>query len=240
MADYLARAQATLHHVSGVAENDVVNTWHFDGDDFPGNAPGIYHGVIDGAVHAFYNSIAEYLSNALTGAITLKIYNMADPEPRVPDYTNELSIGSSMVAQTPLPAEVCVVGSFRGALTSGIPVGTRRGRLFIGPLNVDAMAVTDGRVHVAPLLRTALRDALEAIGRSDIPAASQMSVRHSIYSPTWHQGRGATPAGSPAIDAHPIGEAFNDVTSGWVDDAFDTQRRRGEDATARSTYDVAA
>lgn len=239
MADKLMRAQVTLHHGTGVAENDVVNTFHFDGDDFPGNDDAIYHDVVDDGLQAFYNALASYYSDVLTGGYTLKIFDMADPPTRVPEFTADRTIAGFGSTELNLPSEVAVVGSFAGAAVSGIPVATRRGRVYIGPLNASSMQQTGSRVRVNDNLLTDLRDALAVLGRLDIPAASQMSVRHSIYSPTWNLGRPATPKGSPAIDPHPLGEAFNDVTRGWVDDAFDTQRRRGEDAASRLTYTVA-
>lgn len=238
MADYLTRAQMTLHHISGVAVNDVVNTFYFDSDDLPALDHGIVQGDIHDALLQLYTFLGPYLSDALTGGYTLKIYNMRDPEPRVPDGTVIGSFPKISPDAINLPGEVAVCASFRASLASGVPVGTRRGRIFFGPLNSDATEISLGRVRVNTAFRDGLRDQMLDLGRIDYGGPAVGSTRHSIYSPTWNLGRAATPKGSPAIAPHTIDESFNDVVHGWIDDALDTQRRRGEDPQARSTYDV--
>jgi hypothetical protein len=36
-----------------------------------------------------------------------------------------------------------------------------------------------------------------------------------------------------------VDNGYYPVTAGWVDNAFDTQRRRGKDPTARTLFDAA-
>jgi len=68
----------------------------------------------------------------------------------------------------------------------------------------------------------ALADAAAAMEDGTVVAGG-LSVKWAVYSPT-----------TDAVDT--IDNAFNDVLDGWVDNAFDTQRRRGPAATTRITW----
>nr|CRY97714.1 hypothetical protein [uncultured prokaryote] len=105
------------------------------------------------------------------------------------------------------PTEVALVLSFEAAKESGSDQRRRRGRIYLGPLNA---AATDrpnaGFVAV-------LRDAGAAL-----LAASDLATGWS-----W-------------VQYSPTNEAYNEIASGWVDNEWDTQRRRGRKATTRSTF----
>lgn len=87
-----------------------------------------------------------------------------------------------------------------------------RGRLYIGPHPISVSA--QGRP--SPVFRTAL--AAAATSLIDIGLAPGSISAWALYSPTDDQGK--------------------IVTNGWVDNAFDTQRRRGEAPTERTLFEA--
>ncbi len=121
-----------------------------------------------------------------------------------------------------MPAEVSIVLSFK-ADYAGLPErgpnktrprATRRNRLFLGPWTSFAFQndVNTGKsvVKAQPTIVGAAERLMAAgAGALDI-------VQWATYSQKLH-------------------DAFR-VVGGWVDNAPDTQRRRGEDATARSNF----
>lgn len=104
-----------------------------------------------------------------------------------------------------------MVTSFQGARTSGSVQARRRGRIYIGPLKTTTS--TNGRPNSTAI--TTLATASSALG-IDLNAVADTTW--CVWSPT-------------SGTAVPI-------TDGWVDNAFDTQRRRGWDPTSRTTYFV--
>lgn len=196
-------AQVSLQALSGLPTDRFVNTFHFsgtgtlatDGDEIAARLNDFYLGATVGT-----GTICRYLANAIIGG-TIKVYDMADAEPRIP---NENPVGSldTRASAVDLPREVALVLSLHG-----VPPITprRRGRLFIGPLNTGALD-TSGK----PLgdFMNSLRRAQERMMAQD-----DNDLRWVIYSPTTG--------------------LFPFVTAGWVDEAWDTMRSRGEEAAAR-------
>lgn len=82
----------------------------------------------------------------------------------------------------------------------------RRGRIYIGPLGA-AQTVTDGVVRPSTTVRQCIADAA-------------LDMASSTENTNW-------------VVASPTGADFVPVNSGWVDDAFDTMRSRGEAPTSR-------
>lgn len=138
----------------------------------------------------------------------IKVYNLADPEPRAPvlDVTKNFTVAP---AGTAIPNELALCLSFQGNKVSGESQARRRGRVYFGPL--DLTTVEDGRVS------DGARAALAALGDSLLDASNAAATwSWCVYSVT---------------DQEMVA-----VTNGWVDNAFDVQRRRGLDATVRTTF----
>lgn len=124
-----------------------------------------------------------------------------------------------------LPAEVAIVASFHGDLTDipetaanptpppAIirPASRRRGRIYLGPLNTAAGA--QGGPNNDLLLSTV--SAVVVAAMADLEADND-DLQWVVYSPT--------------------GGELHQVVGGYVDNAFDTQRRRGSAATARFSW----
>lgn len=223
MADKLMRAQVTIPLDSALPEDSFVNTFYFDGDDTLGeDLDSEYHSVVYNLLQTFYQSIDAYLANSVASPATLKIYDMRDPLPRVPEFTGTIPLTDS--AQPPLPSEVALCVSFQADPVSGVAQARRRGRVFIGPLPSTASfaVVTAGQLRPHTALVGAFADAANAMADgADTVGGSHVSW--AVYSPT--------------LDAiGTIDDAFNDVTNGWVDNAYDTQRRRGAAPSSRTLW----
>lgn len=207
----VVRVLVALAHISALPEDSATNTFHF-ATSTPPVATELDN--IETGIENFYladggawggDSLVEFMSRELSGAATVKYYNLDDPTPRAPIRTETFSF-TPPATDNALPEEVALVVSFQGTPISGEPQARRRGRLYIGPINGSANTV-DGRPT------TAFRNRLR-LGAENLMA--DVNTVWGVWSPT--------------------DSAFVTVTNGWVDNAFDTQRRRGQAATARSLF----
>ncbi len=212
----IIRAQVTLPHDNGLPEDASTNTFHFR---VPAPVTPVATASIALRLLGFYDNastagggrLSEWMSTLinLAGA-RLRMYNLDDVMPRAPVYDQPMTfIGST--ASTTLPSEVALVLTFQGLKVSGLPQARRRGRIYFGPLSDGAADQNTGRPR--PLLLDALtnRAAALAEGNND-PGDIQWVVRSTVA------------------------QSVVDVADGWVDDAFDTQRRRGPAATFRQLW----
>lgn len=217
------RVNASLGSASGIPADDHVNVWHFRGraDDIGDAADEIIT-----ALTTFYNSIEDlFCSNTTTGQVDYKFYNLVDPEPRVPFSTVNAS-AFTPTAGDGLPTECAICLSFSGPSTSGLPQRRRSGRLYLGNLTTGVTTTVTGFVQVTAVARETIRDAALAI----VTGMDPLNASWSVFSPTT---AGAKPWGGSAIDL-----ALTDVTEGYVDNALDTQRRRGTLPSDRTTFSV--
>lgn len=229
MAIGLVRVQYTLQGISALPRDRYVNTFYFSSAGSLDTGSGTSD-VVDAAdlVEGFYSfvvtattkRVAEYLAQpaiAATGG-SIKVYNMGDPEPRVPAINRALTL-PGMVATAALPAEMAVCLSFQGARVSGQEQASRRGRIFIGPLNTAASDAT-----ASPHVSTALITTLQGAAKNLRVSAEAKGLQWCVYSPT------------KSVDLLTGYRTTVDET--WVDNAFDVQRRRGAAATTRTTQTV--
>lgn len=167
-------------------------------------------GDIETALQTFYGSVKPYLSTLLsTGTHEFKWYDLEDPEPRAPVDETTWSFASGL-SGTPLPPEVAITLSYQAAKISGQPQARRRGRIFLGPFST-AVVGTSGRVDSSVV--TAISNA-----GSTLLLASNAAT-------DWTWGQYST-----------FSTGLASVANGWVDNEFDTQRRRGRPATTRDPF----
>lgn len=209
----------TLDRQNGLVRDQCVNTWHFQIDEVD---PIAECGDIAVALQAFYTNIDGAMSPVLTGDGTMRFYDLAAPVPRVPLVTASLGLVTS--ASNPLPSECAVALSYHGTFVSGSPVARRRGRIFLGPWSVDALAdgISDGAVATATL--NAIAGAANTLSGAGVSEGWSWAV----FSPT-------TAGPQPWSTGELLGATLT-VTNGWVDNAFDTIRSRGGAATDRVTF----
>jgi hypothetical protein len=205
---------AILHGTSGLPEDRYVNTFWFRQPEGSFSTAQAADTIAD-RLQAFYedagvglNPLTWFLSNqAIDEArgLEVRVYDTDEVEPRTP-YTEQRSL-TGFVATVPLPNEVAVVLSYYA--TRNIP--RRRGRVYIGPLNLNALSTTENDGDGTPplSLRQALQWAAETLsGYEDMPW-SVASRKDGV---------------------------LRTITNGWVDNAFDTQRRRGVQANLRTLW----
>jgi hypothetical protein len=224
VADRLMRAQVTIPLDSGIPEDSVVNTFYFDDDDDP------IAGFEDSAgwavekLRTFYNAIDGLIFPATVAAnASVKVYDMRDPEPRSPKYTDTIAL--TPLGGNPLPSEVSLCVSFKASQESGQIAARRRGRIFLGPIDVGACKFEGSQSRPSDSVRFNVAVAASTLQDGFThPSSPGLDLKWAVYSPT-------TRAGGATLD-----DSFHDVVGGWVDDAWDTQRRRGPKPTARTTF----
>lgn len=235
------RTTITFHKTTGIPEDDVVNTWHFDtGQAFPTNDVA---SALNGHVAASYNDAAQ------GGGAGAKLLSFYGPQvsravlPTVKTYSEELG-GSPLAVDTmlampaavggiALPDEVAAVLSFHADL-AGVPeeqpdgadagVGVdrlrsrRRGRVFLGPFGDNAITGNPARIH-------------GNLGSAMVDLAVRMgNITNAVLT-------------NGAVDAKWVVWSKKDgvprnVVGGWRDDAFDTIRKRGVAPLARSIFAI--
>jgi hypothetical protein len=163
------------------------------------------------ALKNFYDGVGSQVwSNQLaTGSITCNWYEKPGLKPNYP-FAQTTFTRANPPAGTPMPSELAICLSFQGLRASGAPQARRRGRVYLGPLGT--VANTNGLV--APATVTSIIAAATAFKTAVNALAS--GVSWAIWSST---------------DNHAV-----PVLNGWVDNAFDVQRRRGIDAGSKTTF----
>lgn len=218
-----------FNHRSGMVEDQIVNNFAFTTAATPPSGSNLDE--ISDALFDFYNDISGAQSNSLATYLAPCVDRSDPPQIRHFDLAGHLdgtAHGSPIRVDamasldatglsTGFPAEVAICMSFRSTYGADAeftpttrPRARDRGRIYLGPLissvgNTDA---TTGRVKPAQ----SLIDDITIAGARLRDAAGGM-----IWS-VWSRK----------------GSSLKSVTTVWVDDAWDTQRRRGERATTKT------
>lgn len=212
----------TFEHDSGLPEDRVVNSFAWTAPDLATLRAFTTAGLPDfyNAVHApGADPLCFWMSprlNTLANVSKVNYYDVTthlDGSPHgSPIAVESFTLGTSAVANA-MPEEVAAVISWHGDLTGLVeelgttrPRARHRGRVFIGPLNIQGLG-TDGRI-TTPMLNS--------MHGAGLFILSSVGGLFSIWS---------------RKDA-----AMYTATGGFADNAFDTQRRRGTDASARQTW----
>lgn len=203
------RALVEIPNISALPEDVSTNTLHFLTD----NLLQATLDAIHAALTAFYQEFDTYLSTRCGPTATVTYYDLGDPTPRVPIFTDTIALAING-AQDALPDEVALCLSFQAAPASGVNQARVRGRLFLGPLGDSSAGATSTTAN------RPTNNALVAIAA----AADGLMI-----------------AGGPAEDWQwvvysPTNDDVAVIEEGWVDNAYDTQRRRGVAPTSRVTW----
>lgn len=218
MPDY--EIKVTLPYVSGAATDVSVNTFAVEADDDAAAAVAVGQiaSLYDVAGTGGTNAISAWFSRTVsrvTNIGRIEARNRANAPGSPPDVSVPMTVVAPLVNQAPLPEEVALAVSFRGAIIGGLPAARRRGRVFLGPFILDTasndVAVPHSKVNVV-----LVDDIVESF--ADFLAAS-------IAAPTWTWQVWST-----------VNAAGVDVEAGYVDNAFDTMRSRGFAPTLRTAF----
>lgn len=201
------RALVTINMLSGLPEDAVTNSLYFSA---PLTATTTELNGITAALTTFYQSFDQYMSPKVAPSAKVRYYNMNDPEPRAP--LREDTITLTIPAGTGLPEELALCLSFQGEKVSGANQARRRGRIYLGPW------------------QDTIRGSSTASNRPLSTALTTIANNATALAST------AFGAGTPWVVWSPTNNSFTNVTDGWLDDAFDTQRRRGVAPTSRTLW----
>lgn len=208
MAHYLV--QVILEHDSALPEDRAINTWSFSALTARDDALAL---LINDELTDFYQAIGGWLSAGLSGNATIKFYDRSDASPRSPFFENTFVFTPGEAAR--LPEEVALCLSFKAAVGSGVPPARARGRVFLGPLNTTTLNIGEADNGSRPEL-----DFLGAVRGAAIDFLAA-----SVGAGNWSWEVWST-----------VDNVGREVVAGWVDNAFDTQRRRGLSATDRLVW----
>lgn len=213
------QVQVSIPYFTSIPSDVVTNTWYFESlAGQPVNAARA--ALVFANLEAFYESV---FAGASTGQLAphmrplqtvMKMYDLTDPAPRTAVLEATVPLTCSTSTTAALPTEVAIVLSYHTEYASGINKGSQRGRVYLGGLG-DA-CFTPGNSTQFPAVKTSLC--------SHIGDRAQALAADSLAD-DWGW----------AVYSRKLGQEFA-VAGGWVDNAFDTQRRRGQTATVRDLW----
>ena len=219
----LYQVQVSIPYYTGIPEDVVTNVLHFEfgdivaptGTDFTNLALSLatfYNGCY-GAISPNLATMAKYMRPANA---RMKMYALADVKPRVPVFDEEtpLTALNQDSTSSKLPNEVSSVQSFHGAYVGGISKASQRGRIYLGGLG-------DGW--------------LDDGDANSFPKPASGALQEATQSAENMLGNTADDGWVWVVRSPTLNQTF-DVVGGWMDNAFDTQRRRGQAATTRNLW----
>jgi hypothetical protein len=195
---------------SGLPTDQFVNNWHFDSI----GAATDFDNVRD-MLEDFYatgtsgTSVVGGFSPLLNHTCQIKAYNLEHDKPRAPVYASSFTT-NLFGGGLSLPFECAVCFSFETRRESGVLQARRRNRVYLGPL---ATSTVDATGRVVATYRTNVINAGKALHDAALAATAW----------DWKVWSGTDNSD------HPVDHL-------WIDDAFDTQRRRGLTATGRTEH----
>jgi len=209
------RSMVIFQGFSSLPEDRFINTFHFQNplagfEELAGVAGTLLEGFYD-HVGPSTNPVSSYLSPAVQRAVTINHYDLGDPEPRVPIVDGFTIPAAPPQGGVGVPEELAVCLSYHGTP----PVTPRRrGRIYFGPLGNLGTVITPSTgssyTRIASVLINDLASAAEALV---VGSGGTWVIRSTV----------------PA-------ENFVPIVGGWVDNAPDTQRRRGPEPSIRTLW----
>ena len=221
MADRIIRVNVTMPYITGLPRDVSINTFHFmweDTNDLDATLvdalSGFYNDVWGSATKPISDYMSRYFDNA-TDHSGITVYDAQAEGGPIGGDTWTLAQGDD---QDTLPFEVSVALSYIGD-GSGVPLKRRRGRIYVGPINLGAANLTsNGPGSPSTGFEQSLVGAATELANNAALAA--VGLRWAVYSR--------------------VNDAAYPITQGWVDNEFDTQRRRQVRATSRETWTAPA
>jgi hypothetical protein len=236
-----------LPDVNGIPKDDTINTFVIGGlgasvagqaDITDAHIPTFYNGIVSPSG----NKICQFLASNLdrtANACHMDTYTLTSvPDSTVPVLPmgspfrrTTFTLGALLGPQVDLPRECAAVLSLHGNLVGlaedtpgGVagpggdthPAARKRGRIYLGPLNDLGMGAGANGPGLNALFRGVATGAAKTLA-DDIAAALE-GLSWSVWSRVSH--------------------TLAPVLGGWMDDAFDTQRRRGIGASTRTLWAV--
>lgn len=236
----LVKVQAQFPRLSGLPEDEIVNVWHFScplvsalsdtlADSIEQRLDDFYNAVNGTATFSISSKMGENLDRT-ANAVVLSMYeqdeaDLGDPWGS-PVQTRNFTLDAAEAGE-PLPPEVAICLSYHGDLTDVPetavnptpppaiirPAARRRGRLYLGPFQDGANQEDAATKESQPQTATVTAITQSAIA---LMGANSADIIWVVYSET-------------SLELH-------EIVGGYVDNAWDIQRRRGNEATARTSW----
>lgn len=214
------RLQSRFQWDSNLPEDVFVNTFYIKANSTGSQALGVSLDDAAGAISRFYtvaptrggavNALAVYMPDSII-AHEVRVYDLGEALPRYPIATYDFTANlTNLSSSEPLPHEVALVGSYRSGQGP-----RRRGRMYLGPLTDNANEQGRPSGQLQNSLLGALGDLFEGEGTM------------SNFGTEW-----------AFVQVSPTDATAREVTRVSVDDAWDTQRRRGIASSLRQTLDT--
>lgn len=204
------RTQVILQGFTELPQDRYTNTFHFFYDASRSHLAA--HAIAAVACEALYDAIGANIAAYVNRTAQVSSYNLSEPPVRVP-ITSTFTFPSNNDPSPTLPPEVSVVMGYRAALPH---TGRRRNRVFLGPWgdNVVTAGSATAFPTVSSTLRTNIVAGAQAMFDAAIPTVPIEGEGWVIWSAT--------------------DNGFSAISQVYVDDEFDTQRRRGFKTTTRT------
>lgn len=201
------RAQVILKTVDAIPANYVTNSWCLSVS--PDGA--LDTDEVTVALKDFYDDMINFIPSVIAqNGHEIKYSELPGVKPNYPFEEDVFNLVSAPTSD-PMPTEVALVLSFQGIRQAGFSQKRRRGRIYFGPVRATASAAGRPTSAIITALATA-----GATFKSNIEAVTGGAHSWAVWS---------------NVDQDSV-----DIANGWVDNAFDTQRRRGVLATSRTTF----
>lgn len=219
MAEADIHVSIILPNVTGLAKDEVETSFNYS------CAAGVDSAGVANAILSFFNdtqlheTLAFYISPEISRTVPVRIlyYDVTahlDGSPHGTAFNEDtIMLGAASITK-PLPSQCCGTLSYYSQLDAeGVTTPRHRGRMYLGPLNEDAMVTTGNTPHLASGFCDDATTAMDGLHTNLLAAANPkvLSVwtrRHS---------------------------AFEAATTCFMENRIDTQRRRALDATTRTT-----
>jgi hypothetical protein len=233
----LWRLEHVMPYKSGVPRDESVNVMHIVTDGLTPPTPGdfpiwatwfanLFNEDVTGMAHTLQSYLSSFID---TPNCRVDVTSVTSFDPAVATYVPIASFVHPMVPSggESLPLENAITISLRG--TTPVPGGgvafptqaaRRRGRLYFGPLTVATVAnESDERPIVKLEVLTDIALRMTAWLGEDLTAASDSA---------------STPFGPVVWSRKGVGASV--ITNGYVNNEWDSQRRRGSDETHRENF----
>lgn len=211
--------QVSIPYFTNIPEDVVTNVLHFaHTGSVPGSSDFAMLGELMAAFYAdlfptsdTFNGMAAWMRPALT---RMKIYDLDDAIPRAPKYNAVVALPVRQETSTALAPETSICLSLRATPISGIAPASQRGRIFLGGLGDECVTAGNTGAFSKPYL---------GFVTNCVVAADNLLSNSADAGWTWE------------ILSRKLGVGFA-VVGGFIDNALDTQRRRGNAPTSRTLW----
>lgn len=212
------KAVVVLPYTTNLPRDQSQQTYCFNLDDAEESTldqvgfalAGFYNDVQSGTGQSVSNFMANIISRA---NCRIEWYDVSTLPSGPPVYTYPFVLAGGTPSLSNLPLEVALVHSFQGAKITGGVQARRRGRNYLGPFSAGALNTAPNATAPIPVLVNTVVAAGAAL-KADIDAIDL--GQWCIWSRTT--------------------DLFVPVANGWVNNEWDTQRRRELKPTARTTW----